>query len=175
MLKKRGKNDCKRFQKTEKNTSFSGKPCVFWGLLTLLWRGSFRGKHPVGYLNPLIYLKNRFHVVAAGLISNKSMMTWKRGMGKKFVHEAQSCVSLIFLTTFWHLLWSLIEKRHETRNLFFFKVIKEQNLRNALSNDAFYALFFDRSKGRANQTARNIPLVYTTVSKTRLQLSRNDI
>lgn len=29
MLKKRGKNDRKRFQKTEKNTSFSGKPCVF--------------------------------------------------------------------------------------------------------------------------------------------------
>lgn len=29
MLKKKGKNDCKRFQKTEKNTSFSGKPCVF--------------------------------------------------------------------------------------------------------------------------------------------------
>lgn len=24
MLKKKGKNDCKRFQKTEKNTSFSG-------------------------------------------------------------------------------------------------------------------------------------------------------
>lgn len=29
MLKKKGKNDCKRFKKAEKNTSFSGKPCVF--------------------------------------------------------------------------------------------------------------------------------------------------
>ena len=52
-------------------------------------------------------------------ISNRSQMTSKCDKNNEVAHEPQASVSLMFLTTFWRPLWSLLNRPTATRNLFF--------------------------------------------------------
>ena len=65
----------------------------------------------------VLHLRNRFHV-AMRLFSNRPQMTSKCGKNKKVAHEAQPCVSLMFLPHFDVVCDLLLNRRTATWNLF---------------------------------------------------------
>ena len=80
------------------------------------------------YIDCEFDLTNRFHV-AVRLFSNRSQMTSKCGKNKKVAHKAiAECVTDV-LTTFWHLLWSIIllNRHTATWNLFVLYNNKKRN------------------------------------------------